>query len=588
MRTRSVHSLGRTLLLGTLALCAFPGCSEGSSQTRGSSPPSASDRAISGATSDVIPAQTVDTLPRDSVADLPRLKVEPKYVQPIGRQIRVDVGGNLQRALNQAQPGDVVLLAPGASYEGSFTLPRRACNGASWITVRTDVPDSELPAADRRLTPAQASRFAKIVTTSSTAALKTANPTCGWWLMALEITASPKLDRSTVNYGLLLMGDGGWRGGGESQTALDKVPTRLVIDRAFVHGLAGTNTTRCIALNSSHSAIINSWISDCHAKGFDSQAIEGWNGPGPYLIQNNFVSGAGENIMFGGADPGITNLIPSDITIRRNHIWKDPAWKGTWTVKNMFELKSARRVLIEGNVFENNWVDAQSGMAIVIKSSTGNQEGRLNWQGTTDVTFRYNHVINSPRGFNVQAADGPTDLHVARVRAEDNLFQNIGTFNGTGQDGWLLLLTHDLRDVTIRHNTFVHNVKEFGLVLVMDYGEGQARHINITDNVFTTHAGYAILYSAKQVGVESLRALAGNSWTFERNVIGGFDPQFIRTHPPQNWYVPTVAGIGFLDPVGGDFRLSAKSDYKAHSPGGRDPGADINRMRKETEGVVVR
>jgi hypothetical protein len=532
-----------------------------------------------------VPPPRVDTLPRDSIADLPRATVDTRYVVPTGQVIRVDARGNLQSALNKAQPGDVVMLASGATYVGNYTLPTRRC-GTGAITVRTDIADSLLPPVGQRMNPSYAPRLAKIVTRNSTAALKTSNPTCGWRIMGLEISASPELSGSTVNYGLLLLGDGGWRGGGDNQTSLSRVPSRLIVDRVFVHGLAGTNTVRCIALNGAQSAIIDSWISDCHAKGFDSQAIEGWNGPGPYLIENNFLAGAGENVMFGGADPGIENLIPADITIRRNHFYKDPAWKGVWTVKNLFELKSAQRVLVEGNVFENCWADAQAGMAIVIKSSTGNQAGQANWQGTTDVTFRYNLVKNSPRGFNVQAADGPTDLHVARVRAENNLFENIGHSNGTGTDGWLMLLTHDLRDVSIRHNTFVHNVPNFGIALVMDYGEGRAKHLTITDNVFTSPAGYAVFYSGTKVGIESLRAMAGDSWKFEHNVVAGVEAQFAPWHPPQNWYPPTVAGIGFVDPVVSDYRLSAKSPFKAHSRDGSDPGVDMARMRKETAGVV--
>jgi hypothetical protein len=481
----------------------------------------------------------------------------------------------------------VVLLAPGAVYEGNYTIPRKACNGASWITVRTDLPDSVLPAPDRRITPALAARFAKVVTANSNAALKTANPTCGWWLMAMEVSASPKLDRRTVNYGLLVIGDGGWRGGGEQQTTLDKVPTRIVLDRVFLHGLAGTNSTRCLALNSSNSAVINSWISDCHAKGFDSQAIEGWNGPGPYLIENNFVAGAGENIMFGGADPGIPNLVPSDITIRRNHVYKDPAWKGVWTVKNLFELKNARRVLVEGNVFENNWADAQAGMAIVIKSSR-DACGTCTWQGTQDLTFRYNIVMNSPRGFNLQAVDGESDHHVARVRAEHNLFRNIGTFNGTGADGWLMLLTHDLRDIAIRHNTMVHNVTGFGIALVMDYANGAARNVWIDDNVFTNPAGYAIFYSGTKVGTESMRAFAGSSWSFARNVVAGVSPEFAPWHPTASWYPTTTAGIGFVDPASGDYRLAPRSPFKGRGTNGSDPGVDFNKLRQATDGVTVR
>ena len=535
------------------------------------------------------PAQN-DTATRDSIADLPRSQVDVRSVPPTGQTIRVGANDNLQSALDRARPGDVIRLAPGATYAGNFTLPTRACGNAP-IVIRTDVPDSELPGEGVRITPAAAPRLAKIATRNDKPALRTTNPTCGWRLIGLEVTVTSDLAPGAIHYALIALGDGGWAKGGDTQTSPARVPSRIILDRVFVHGQEATNLVRCIALNSARSAVVNSWISDCHAKGFDSQAIEGWNGPGPFLIENNFLSGAGETVMFGGADPGITGLSPSDITIRGNHFFKDPSWKGRWTVKNLFELKNARRVLIENNLFENNWADAQSGMAIVIKSSQDSC-GTCTWQGTTDVTFRYNMVKNSPRGFNLQAVDCSgqecVDVHVRRVRAENNLFYNIGTFNGTGSDGFLMLLTHDLRDVAIRHNTFVGNIPTRGTPLVMDYGNGKARNLTITDNVFTSGVGYAVFYSGTKVGSESLRAMAGDSWTFARNVVGGVDPQYARLHPPGNWYAPTVAHIGFVDQEGGDFRLRPKSEFKQHGQGGTDPGADLNGLKKRLDGVVVR
>jgi hypothetical protein len=364
------------------------------------------------------PAQS-DTATRDSIADLPRSQVDVRSVPPTGQTIRVGANDNLQSALDRARPGDVIRLAPGATYAGNFTLPTRACGNAP-IVIRTDVPDSELPGEGVRITPAAAPRLAKIATRNDKPALRTTNPTCGWRLIGLEVTVTSDLAPGAIHYALIALGDGGWAKGGDTQTSPARVPSRIILDRVFVHGQEATNLVRCIALNSARSAVVNSWISDCHAKGFDSQAIEGWNGPGPFLIENNFLSGAGETVMFGGADPGITGLSPSDITIRGNHFFKDPSWKGRWTVKNLFELKNARRVLIENNLFENNWADAQSGMAIVIKSSQDSC-GTCTWQGTTDVTFRYNMVKNSPRGFNLQAVDCSgqecVDVHVRRVRA---------------------------------------------------------------------------------------------------------------------------------------------------------------------------
>ena len=41
-----------------------------------------------------------------------------------------------------------------------------------------------------------------------------------------------------------------------------------------------------------------------------------------------------------------------------------------WSVKNLFELKNARRILIEQNLFENNWVHSQVASAILFTVRT--------------------------------------------------------------------------------------------------------------------------------------------------------------------------------------------------------------------------
>jgi len=58
-------------------------------------------------------------------------------------------------------------------------------------------------------------------------------------------------------------------------------------------------------MNSRHTAVIDSHLSDFKEVGADSQAIAGWNSPGPFRIENNYLEAAGENVMFGGADPAI-------------------------------------------------------------------------------------------------------------------------------------------------------------------------------------------------------------------------------------------------------------------------------------------
>src|SRR5205823_7269809 len=137
--------------------------------------------------------------------------------------------------------------------------------------------------------------------------------------------------------------------GGTGQTSLATVPSNLTLDRLYVHGDADRGQKRAVALNSAQTTIVGCYVSDVKAIGQDSQAIAGWNGPGPYTIENNYLEAAGENIIFGGSDPAIPNLTPSDITVRGNHLTKQLIWRSqpTWNVKNLFELKNAQRVVID-------------------------------------------------------------------------------------------------------------------------------------------------------------------------------------------------------------------------------------------------
>ena len=190
--------------------------------------------------------------------------------------------------------------------------------------------------------------------------------------MGLEITAAPAVTRlgRLVRFG----------SGNADQNTDASVPHNLVLDRSYVHVGATVDIKRCIDLESGASAVIDSYVAGCHSNEGDAQAIAGWNGPGPYKIVNNYLEGSTENIQWGGADPALPNVVPSDIEVRHNHFFKPLDWKNKWLVKNLYESKSSRRTLIEGNVLENNWVHAQNGSAVALKST--NQNGRCTWCGT--------------------------------------------------------------------------------------------------------------------------------------------------------------------------------------------------------------
>ena len=230
--------------------------------------------------------------------------------------IVVPAGGNLQAALNAAQPGDVITLAPGATYVGNFVLPNKGAV-SDYITVRSAAPDALLPPPGVRVTPADAARLPKIRSSNASAALRTATSANHWKLVALEFLANPGGYGDIITLGA----------GDSTQTQLAQVPYALVLDRLYVHGDPVSGQKRGIALHSRDTSVINSYVSECKAIGQDSQALSGYNGPGNYLIENNYLEGATENVLFGGADPTIPDLVTSNITFRRNYLRKPLAWR---------------------------------------------------------------------------------------------------------------------------------------------------------------------------------------------------------------------------------------------------------------------
>jgi hypothetical protein len=499
---------------------------------------------------------------------LPRVFLNTQYSPPTGRTIAVPAGGDVQAALDNAQPGDQIALAAGATYRGPFTLPAKS--GTGWIHIRSSTADANLPAEGQRMSPSFAAALPKLVSPNSGPAIRTAPGAHHFRLLGIEVTV---MDSVTSNYGLVLLGDGS-----TAQNSLSQVPHDLILDRTYIHGNATTNLSRCVALNSASSAVIDSYLSECHMVGFDAQAIGGWNGPGPFKIVNNYLEGSGENVMFGGADPPIPNLIPSDIEIRRNYFFKPLAWRGgVWTVKNLLELKLGRRVLIQGNIFENSWRDAQAGFAILIWSV--NQDGGAPWAVTEDVWFRENIVRHAAGGLQLTDRAGPASLTTQRVRFDNNLWEDISsTAWGDGGNGRLFQIysttTAGLAAIKFYHQTgFADNT-------LLTIAGGVTQRFEYANNI-GTHGAYGIHSDDAADGTASLD-LHMPGWLFTGNVVIG---AAAMSYPVGNFFPPTVDAVGFVNASGGDYQLASASQYKGDATDGTDPGADITAVRTWTNGV---
>jgi hypothetical protein len=109
-------------------------------------------------------------------------------------------------------------------------------------------------------------------------------------------------------------------------------------------------------------------------------------------------------------------------------------------------------VLIEGNVIDNTWADAQVGYAILFKAT--NQDGGAPWSTTQDVTMRYNKIWRVAAAWNIAAhpEQYPVTSPAARFLIYDNVVDsvNVGQFTGPGVG---LQVLGDVADLIFAHNT---------------------------------------------------------------------------------------------------------------------------------------
>lgn len=466
----------------------------------------------------------------------------------IGSTIRIPSGGDLQAAINDAKAGDIIELQAGATFKGNYTLPVKS--GTAFVTIRTSAWAS-LPAG--RIALAQKSLLASIVASNGgLPALRTTRSAHHYRFIGLEFRPPD----GTYTYGVISIGDG-------SETQISELPDYIEFDRVYVHGDAKAGGKRGIALNGRHLVVKNSYLVDFKSTWQDAQAMCGWNGAGPITIVNNYLEATGENLMFGGAKATIAGLVPANIEVRRNHFFKPLTWNPTsatyggksYVVKNHFELKNARNVLISGNVFENIWAHSQTGYSVVLN---GGADGAAS--AIENATFSNNLFLNCARGLMLAAN---SVVRTADITVRNNLM--------AGVTGWLFCLIGGVKDVVIEHNTAPACDR------ILYVGETSAIGKNpgfvMRHNIFS-RGRYGLSGIGTAEGTASLTKFFPG-WVFDRNVVIGAKPTL---YPAVTFCPMTLAEVGFAKPAAGDYRLTSTSPYTQAGIDGLDLGVDMRAL----------
>ena len=441
---------------------------------------------------------------------------------PTGSIVSVHSGDDLQAKYNAASCGQDLVLDDGAVFTGSYVFNKQ-CTASNWILVEgtgcsngtVSIPTyaTQASANSASIPPWPAptlTHYATITNTSTGAPVTTTNtsnvPATYNYFGCLEVTSS------AFQYALISISNGLF------ETLAGQLGDHLIFDRMYVHGLPSQATVqmrRGFLVTGSNISIVNSYVSQIYDSNADSQAILGGFGPGPYLIQNNFLSAPTEVIMFGGvgktpgysctiaASPAPTTttatvntcinaasgsvatppigtqvmfytssgsppylpsdwttvtgntagaltfnaihaapisgvgkvawgILPNDITITKNYLYKLPSWNPSdpsydgvrRSSKNFVEVKYGKRWNVTANIMVNTWYNGQQ---FAFNFNASDQDGNCPWCTASDVTVTNNIIKNISGAFQIitaqtgganQACPGP----LARVLIQNNLF----------------------------------------------------------------------------------------------------------------------------------------------------------------------
>jgi len=338
-------------------------------------------------------------------AALPKVLINTTWNLPAGGTTwAAHTSAQLTGALNKAQPGDIIKLDAGTVYTGNWNAPAKSNPNHKWIYV-TSTAYNRLPAPGTRVSPADAVNMPKLVTPGSTRVMGFPDGSNYWRFVGIEIYSNSSYHPSGytpgVNFSYQLVDKHDYPG-------TKNLPDHIFFDRCYIHGDDTHDLQHGVVGNFTYFAIFDSWVSDIHAKVFDTQAVLAWETPGPIKVVNNYLSAATENMMLGGAQE-IFGFIPSDVEVRNNYFFKPLAWvdksvgTNTYVVKNLFECKDCQRVLLDHNTLENNWVSGQVGDAVVITPRNAYAVGAC---AASDITVTNNVLKNVVKGFRIGAADG--------------------------------------------------------------------------------------------------------------------------------------------------------------------------------------
>lgn len=209
---------------------------------------------------------------------------------------------------------DHTAIFTGASSGNEFVYPNLTCAAGTWPIFEPDDPQN-LPPPGVRINPLYESAMPQIQANGTAVASLLDIPDGGFggvefWGLRFDVNSSlGNFDSLTF----VLCGTG--------SSTVAGLSSGFLFNQIIMEGSDSpiSDTKHGFGVNCNQFGLTNSWVWHIHENGFDGQTAYIGNETGPGIIDNNFLSAAGEVILVGGVNLlfGAPNE-PSDWTITRN------------------------------------------------------------------------------------------------------------------------------------------------------------------------------------------------------------------------------------------------------------------------------
>lgn len=508
---------------------------------------------------------------------------------------------SLATALSSVSCATVLTLTAGTTYTlNAYNLPTHSCDETHWIIVQSSQL-ANLPASGTRINPSNLSNMPTVTSGTDFAIIDNS----GQGVVAIDhyrfvgINFAFTANDNNETY-LLYLGSG----------AVNDTSNRIIVDRCIVQGQPLFANKYGLQINAANSAVVDSYITEMHGlNGIwgDAAALSvGGHGEAGYLIQNNFLSASGHDLVFGGGGTG--NV--TDITITKNWFWKNPCWLPTqgcyvgphWAAKTQLEFKLGTRVSVTGNVFDYEWLDTEPGYASInIVPSTSENPGAYD----DDILiqnnlFRHSFAVYRNAGYSTADANWVlSTMGVAshRVVVYNNLFDDIGGW-GAQSPNFQIITSGSEIDEQIYHNTFVSNVS---IDNSMSVGFKTFSGCDFADNILN-YGNYGVNGgNGEGFGKAVLDTVCYDYKFGNTALVGGLNGVTYPTGTlaPTDW-TNAAGGVRFVNyngGSGGDYRLcTGVNAPAAPCPGASilhnaasdsiDVGANVSNVLAATTGVL--